>query len=303
MIYIAAFAGLAAIALAWYLRRTLYFMVLTALGRNRYATVAQMLRVPFHLPNYVRPEHVAREIRVIRKDPEEYVLWDTPLGHLWAPKGAASLEEILAEQMRSAYGVSAQGVQRGDVVLDGGANIGVFSRQAFNLGADKVIAVEPSPENLECLRRNFADELAQNKLIIVSKGLWSTNTSLFFAPNLTHQEAGKIINAPVDLESNNIRTEIQVTTIDTLKKDLGLDRIDFIKLDIEGAEREALAGAAETLHADKPRMAICMYHLDDDIDVLPALIVKTNPAYTIESGMCLSDGSFWQLRPKILFFR
>ena len=97
--------------------------------------------------------------------------------------------------------------------------------------------------------------------------------------------------------------EIPVVTVDPLKKSLGLDRIDLIKLDIEGAGREAHAGAAETFRTDKPRMAICMYHLDDDIDVLPPQIVKTNPTYKIECGVCLSDGLFWRLRPKILFFK
>ena len=302
MIYLFIFVVIIA-ALGWYFRRTIYFVTLTVLGRNRYATVAQVLRVPFHLPNNVRPEQAEQKILAVRTDSQEYTLWDTPLGQLWASKGASSLAEMVSEQLRSAYGVGAQSVRAGDIVLDGGANIGVFARMAFRLGADKVIAVEPSSENLECLRRNFATELQRNKFVIVSKGLWSAETTLLFAANPTHQEAGKIINNSSDLPPGHVLIEVPVVTVDALKKSLGLDRIDFIKLDIEGAEREALAGAAETLRKDKPRMAICMYHLDDDIDVLPSKIVKTNPTYKIECGMCLSDGSLWRLRPKILFFR
>lgn len=291
------------IALIWFFRRTIYFVSLTVLGRNRYATVGQILRVPFHFPRYVRPAHAEKKIRAIRTDSDGYTLWETPLGQLWTSQGAMSLAEMVSEQMRSTYGVGPQGVRPGDIVLDGGANIGVFSRVAFRLGADKVIAVEPSSENLECLRRNCAKELMQNKLIIVSHGLWRTTGILWFAVNPTHQEASKIIGDSLDLPSGHTLVEMPVVTVDSLKRSLGISRIDFIKLDIEGAEREALAGAVETLRADKPRLAICTYHLDDDINVLPAQILETNPAYTIESGMCLSDRSFWRLRPSILFFR
>jgi len=290
VIYAVIFAVVA--VLVWIFRRTIYFVILTAFGRNRYATVGQMLRVPYHLPHYVRPSQAARKIRAVRTDSSGYTLWDTPLGPLRTSKGAASLAEMVSEQMRSTYGVGIQSGRAGDVVLDGGANIGIFSRAAFHLGANKVIAIEPSLENLECLRRNFADELAKKKLVIVSSGLWHEQTTLWFAVNPVHEEAGKIVDNPLNLPPGHTLVEMPVVTIDTLKKGLGLDRIDFIKPDIEGAEREALAGAVETLRADKPRMAVCMYHLESDIDIIPAQIVATNPTYKIESGMCLSDGSF-----------
>jgi FkbM family methyltransferase len=292
-----------AAVLVWIFRRTIYFVVLTAFGRNRYATVGQMLRVPFHLPNYTRPAQAAKHIRQLQTDSNGYTLWETPLGQLWASKGASSLTEMVAEQMQRTYGVGSQSVKAGDVVLDGGANIGIFCRVAFRLGAAQVIAIEPSPENLKCIRRNCADELAKNKLIIVPAGLWQKETTLWFAVNPVHEEAGKLIDTPADLPLGHTLIEVPVVNVDALKKRLAVNRIDFIKLDIEGAEREALAGAVETLRSDKPRMAICMYHLDDDIDVLPALVTKANPTYKIETGMCLSDGSFWRLRPKILFFR
>jgi FkbM family methyltransferase len=47
-------------------------------------------------------------------------------------------------------------VRAGDVVLDCGAGIGLFARQALKRGARTVIAIEPVPENLECLRRNLS---------------------------------------------------------------------------------------------------------------------------------------------------
>jgi hypothetical protein len=174
-------------ALAWYWRRTIYFVLLTALGRTRYATVSQILRVPFHLPNKnVRPTHVAKLVRLIRKD-KYYDLWATPMGEFWAPADLPTLPNMIAEQMRSEYGVGRQGVQSGDIVLDGGANIGIFAREALRLGAKMVVAVEPSVQNVECLRRNCEKEIASGRLCIVEKGLWRESATLRFAINDKNQ--------------------------------------------------------------------------------------------------------------------
>ena len=50
---------------------------------------------------------------------------------------------------------------------------------------------------------------------------------------------------------------------------VGVAKVDFIKMDIEGAERDALKGAAQTLKTYKPRLMLDMYHRPDDAVVLP----------------------------------
>jgi hypothetical protein len=65
---------------------------------------------------------------------------------------------------------------------------------------------------------------------------------------------------------------------------LGLDRVDFVKMDIEGAERHALAGASEMIARHRPRMAICVYHLSDDPQVIPAAVLKAIRDYRILRG-------------------
>ena len=81
----------------------------------------------------------------------------------------SALNYDLAEQKRNIYGT---GIRRGDIVLDAGANVGVFTRKALWAGASKVIAIEPAPENLECLRRNFAAEIADGRVVVYPKGVW-----------------------------------------------------------------------------------------------------------------------------------
>ena len=70
-------------------------------------------------------------------------------------------------------------------------------------------------------------------------------------------------------------SEIEVTSIDeTIRGD-----VSFIKMDIEGAESAALAGAEQTIKRCKPRLAISVYHKSDDFVSIPLLLLKTNPQY------------------------
>ena len=113
--------------------------------------------------------------KVIRTD-EQYSLWDTPAGQYWMPTASGdSLIYDLSEQKRNIYGTD---IHVGDIVLDAGANVGVFTRKALWAGASKVIAIEPGPENLECLRRNFASEIADGRVVLYPKGVWNKDDVL-----------------------------------------------------------------------------------------------------------------------------
>ncbi len=82
---------------------------------------------------------------------EGFVRWQTPFGEFWAPVGT-DMRFLLAEQSLDVYGTAELGVQPGDLVLDCGANVGTFTRKALTAGAERVIAIEPSPRNVYCLR-------------------------------------------------------------------------------------------------------------------------------------------------------
>ena len=70
------------------------------------------------------------------------------------------------------------GVRKGDIVLDCGANLGTFTRTALDRGAKTVVAIEPAPENLECIRRSFKDEIASGRVILYPKGVWDKDDVL-----------------------------------------------------------------------------------------------------------------------------
>lgn len=74
---------------------------------------------------------------------------------------------------------------------------------------------------------------------------------------------------------------VDMITIDNFVKEYGLKKVDFIKADIEGAERKMLKGASETLKKYAPKLSICEYHRLDDPEVLEKMIIQANPNYRI----------------------
>jgi len=100
---------------------------------------------------------------------------------------------------------------------------------------------------------------------IFNKGVYSKNTTLKF--NLNNR-ASKIA------EDGDI--EIEVVSLDNT---LGDKKITFIKMDVEGAEKEALLGARKTIQNEKPALAVCVYHKFDDLYVIPDLIQSFGVKY------------------------
>jgi FkbM family methyltransferase len=84
-----------------------------------------------------------------------------------------------------------------------------------------------------------------------------------------------------ELGNGKIIAKIHITSLDAFVKENNIQRIDFIKADIEGAERDMLQGAAEVLKKFAPKLAICTYHLPDDPEVLERIILDANPDYKI----------------------
>ena len=226
-------------------------------------------------------------------------LWDTPFGAIWSPFGN-DLLILLAEYAVDVYEVGSQPFSEGAVVMDCGANIGTFSRQAFNAGAATVIAVEPSPLNVEALRRNFAAEIESGKFILIDTAVWNEPGEM----ELNVYELS-VLDSLVMEERHEApmksKVPVELTTIDSIVEKLDLERLDFIKMDVEGAERQALSGAARTLRRFRLAMSIATENLLDDIDVVPAKILATVADYKMTEGRCINTRP-GVLRPEIVRF-
>jgi FkbM family methyltransferase len=162
-------------------------------------------------------------------------------------------------------------VKKDDIVIDVGAWIGDFSAYASIKGA-KVYAFEPVKEILEYLK--ITQKLNRN-IHIVEKGLGDESGMYYISNNEIDSSSNQIT------ASSETSQKIEVTTIDKFVKENNIDRVDFIKADIEGFERKMLLGAKETLRKYGPKLAICTYHLPDDPQVLKEIILDANPDYRI----------------------
>jgi FkbM family methyltransferase len=236
--------------------------------------------------------------RMVQEDPAGYRLWETPRGRFWMTKESDdALFHDLAEQEMAIYGTGHMAVRPGDVVLDCGANVGVFVRTALDRGAAWVIAIEPAPENLECLRRNFRSEIEAGRVLVCAKGVWDKEDVLPLSI-----EAGNSASDSFVFEHKREERLVQVplTTIDRLVDELGLPRVDYVKMDIEGAELKALEGAQRTLARYRPKISIAAYHAPDHPERIPVLVRKALADYRMECGPCALNRT--RIRPEILYF-
>lgn len=211
------------------------------------------------------------------------VVWDTPLRPIWGARGDESLLEFLAVEQFAVrlYERDGVSIQPGDTVLDVGGHLGTFTAVALASGAAKVVVFEPDPSNIACFKKSFASEIQAGSVVLIEAAAWETETELTFELN-DNSARGKIDDVgDLSFTETGVGAElkVQAVTIDAVAERLGLERIDFIKMDIEGSERHALKGAAKTLAKSKPRMALCVYHREDDPQVIPELVGELNPAY------------------------
>ena len=230
--------------------------------------------------------------RLVNKDSEGYQLWETPKGYFWIPphENLRDFFHTLAEQECKIYGAGKVGIRSDDIVLDCGANVGIFTREALHAGPKLVVAIEPSPQNIICLQRNFKTEVEQGLIIIYEKGVWNREEVLTF---YTQEEDSGEDSFVISSKSSQ-KITVPVTTIDKLAKELKLDRVDFIKMDIEGAEENALIGAKETIAKYGPRIALSLEHIDivdyeKKVGRMSNLIKSFYPNYQTQCGQCYID--------------
>jgi FkbM family methyltransferase len=156
-------------------------------------------------------------------------------------------------------------IRSGDVVIDLGAHVGTFARVALNAGAKLVIAFEANAVNAACFRRNFQYEIGQGKIVLIESPAWSECCTVRFSG---HGLMGKV---------SDEGDAKKAVTIDQTVRELAISKVHFIKTDIEGAERQALKGAAHVLSVHAPRLAVSSYHYSDDPAVLREIVQGYHP--------------------------
>jgi FkbM family methyltransferase len=182
-------------------------------------------------------------------------------------------------------------------VLDAGACEGFFSLYAFEKGAKQVIAVEPLPLLKETLEKTFSKHLSEGRFRIISGGLGKEKTTMYIGSEEGVWDS-KLYSRRPDI--TNVE-QVPVITIDSIVNQLGFGENGFIKMDIEGAEMDALTGASFTMAKYKPKLAVAVYHDFENASKCKEIILESNPGYKVEfRGMY---GWYRPPRPYLLFAR
>lgn len=144
-------------------------------------------------------------------------------------------------------------LKQGDIVVDAGAYPGDYAVFAAKKVGEsgRVIAFEPDVKNRKILTRNIKREGLKN-VIVVPRGLWNKNTTLNFKSSDGLHST---------LYSENVTESIEVVKLDDILKKLKIKKINVLKMDIEGAEIEAIKGAVSTLKKNKVQVMIASYHI------------------------------------------
>jgi FkbM family methyltransferase len=168
----------------------------------------------------------------------------------------STIENML--NMRAYEPVTWVAPERGNVVLDIGAHIGWYSIQAARAVGDsgRVVALEPDESNRKQLERNLALNQIANHTI-VPLAAWSVTGLVHWSPS--EVSVWNKIDAVRGSET------IEAISLDDLVTRLSLPRVDWIKMDIEGAETEALAGAEVTLRRFHPTLFIEVHECTEQV--------------------------------------
>jgi FkbM family methyltransferase len=165
-------------------------------------------------------------------------------------------------------------------VVDGGAGYGTFTLLASKLvGSEgRVVAVEPVPSSVVALEGTVRGSRLSNVTVVpAALSAQEGRLTMTLRKGRYAEATGCRERAPIgdDVEC----VEVSQKTIDGLVVDLALPRVDFIKLNIEGMEAQALTGAAETIRKWRPRLSVSVAHLRDDAARLTALVKNLDASY------------------------
>lgn len=236
----------------------------------------------------------APELRQIEIDADELrVVTDRGVRMAWHPEDLRTAPNVLVntgeyEPVESA--ALLRGAVGAQVIFDIGANVGFYALNwAQELAPGGSIHVfEPVPTTYERLVRNIALNGLEDHIRANNMGVGDEIAKLtIYLPEFSGSGAASIKDLHPD--ETSIQVEADVTTLDIYFANAGLDRLDMMKVDVEGAELMVLKGGMNTLGAHKPLLFLELlrkwskpfgYHPNDVLNLLAGLGYR---CYTHES--------------------
>lgn len=163
-------------------------------------------------------------------------------------------------------------VELNDIVIDCGVGWGDTTTYLASLAGTggKLYAFDILKDAFDALDRQLEQNPKIQNVKKIKKAVSDKDDQLFYTADPS--PGAKIVDYETPFKVTSI-------SIDTFVEKEGIPQVDFIKMDIEGAERDALKGAENTIRTFKPKLAISIYHLNDDYSVIPEIIYTMRPDY------------------------
>lgn len=187
------------------------------------------------------------------------------------------LDTFVLEQYAYRRGPVSVCAEPGDVVVDGGGGYGETALYFSSLVAPdgQVLVLEMDPSNRQAIERN----LEQNgdlgsRVRIVEAALWERS-----GESLTYVAGGKLSRLQPDPAPAG--GTVETVTLDDLVARSGVPNVDFLKLDLEGAEVPALQGASRVLEEHRPKLAVALYHRPEDLAEIPRFVQGLGLGYRL----------------------
>ncbi len=164
-------------------------------------------------------------------------------------------------------------VRPGMTVVDVGANIGIHTLHLAELvgASGKVVAAEPNATAIQELHRNLALNNVTN-VRVLSCALWEEDGEAWFNyPTEGREAMGGLMSNSRSRVSH--KSKIRTARMDSILPHMGIQKVDFIKIDVEGAELPVLKGALRFLESERK----------------PSILYESNPQNTAPYGYTPSD--------------
>lgn len=243
------------------------------------------IKLPTNNPEYWRQKRLAESLIVSNENiPVGFLDWKLnrfdlhrlkiPVELFFTANGV--LKTFLLRQYEYRHPPKTIRAEPGQIVIDGGGCWGDTALYFSNLVGEngRVYCYEFVPDNLKVLQKNLELNPALGKRVeLVKKALSDrSGEQLFF------QAQGPASTVSKENPSANLDT-VETLAIDDLVIQQGIPRVDFIKMDIEGAELKALQGARNTIQKWRPTLAIALYHDLSDFVTIPKFLESLGVGY------------------------
>lgn len=163
-------------------------------------------------------------------------------------------------------------------VIDCGAYIGDSIETVCKTIPESAViyhAIEPLHENVLAIKNNPVFKDLCSSLYVHECGVGKNNEIMYFSVSNNNLDGGRFVNSE---DSASLKDSLVIKSLDSM--DLVIQGQLYIKMDIEGAELDAIKGAKEIISKYRPYLAVCLYHRKNDIIEIPYYLKNTLANYS-----------------------